>query len=214
MHCRRGATRSPARRASPARPPRTRTSPAAAAACLRPGKRSPRWPGRRRPGRRSARAGPRSRVSRPRRSRSAGADAHRTAVQTTRARMRRIAHRTRAMHRFKLALLLSLAFSPALAQDLRGWSLDPGALAAGSDLLRRAPDREVDELFQAVHAAARDDDRAPALCALFDPGADRSLEALNAAALELDPASRERFAAAVAGVLVAALQSPPQPWDA
>jgi hypothetical protein len=122
-----------------------------------------------------------------------------------------------AMDRFKLALLLSLALpilpSPASAQDVGGWSLDPGVLAAGNDLLQHAPDREVDALFQAVHAAARDDGQAQAMCALFAPGADRSLDALNAAAAQLAPASRERFATAVADVLVASLQSPPQPWD-
>lgn len=113
-----------------------------------------------------------------------------------------------------LAALLSL--SPAVAQDEPGaWGFDPGVLAAsGSDLLRRAPDREVDALFQAVHAAVQADDEAQALCALFDPDADRSLEGLNAAASQLGPASRERFATAVANALVAAMQSPPQPFDA
>jgi hypothetical protein len=136
--------------------------------------------------------------------------------------MRRIVHRMPAMHRSKPALLLSIALSPVLffalspafAQDAGNWSLDPGVLAAGNDLLQRAPDREVDALFQAVHAAARDDDQAQAMCALFAPGADRSLDALDTAAAQLDPASRERFATAVADVLVASLQSPPQPWDA
>jgi hypothetical protein len=128
--------------------------------------------------------------------------------------MRRIVHRMPAMHRFKLGLLLSIALSPALAQDAGSWSFDPGVLVAGNDLLQRAPDREVDALFQAVHAAAQDDDQAQAMCALFAPGADRSLDALDTAAAQLDPASRERFATAVADVLVASLQSPPQPWDA
>ena len=122
------------------------------------------------------------------------------------------------MHGLKLALLLSLALpivpSPASAQDAGAWSLDPGVLVAGNDLLQRAPDREVDALFQAVHAAAQDDSQAQAMCALFAPGAERDLDALNAAAARLGPASRERFATAVADVLVASLQSPPQPWDA
>jgi hypothetical protein len=118
------------------------------------------------------------------------------------------------MRRWMPALLLSLALSPAWAQDAGGWALDPGVLVAGNDLLQRAPDREIDALFQAVHAASRDQRQAQALCALFVPGADRSIEALNTAAMALDPASRERFAGAVAAVLLAALQSPPQPWDA
>lgn len=118
------------------------------------------------------------------------------------------------MRRMKLALLLSFSLSPAFAQDMGGWSFDPGVLVAGNDLLQRAPDREVDALFQAVHAAAQDDSQAQAMCALFAPGADRSLDALDAAAAQLGPASRERFATAVADVLVASLQSPPQPWDA
>jgi hypothetical protein len=122
------------------------------------------------------------------------------------------------MHGLKLALLLSLASpivpSPASAQDTDAWSLDPGVLVAGTDLLQRAPDREVDALFQAVHAATQDNRQAQAMCALFAPGADRSLGALDAAAAQLDPASRERFATAVADMLVASLQSPPQPWDA
>jgi hypothetical protein len=118
------------------------------------------------------------------------------------------------MHRLKLALLLSLSLAPAFAQDPGGWSLDPGVLAAGTDLLQRAPDREVDALFQAVHATTQDDRQAQAMCALFAPGADRSLGALDAAAAQLGPASRGRFATAVADVLVASLQSPPQRWDA
>ena len=55
---------------------------------------------------------------------------------------------------------------------------------------------------------------ADALCGLFDPGADRSLAGLNAVASQLGPASRARFANAVANVLVGAMQSPPQRYDA
>lgn len=112
------------------------------------------------------------------------------------------------LRRFWLALPLGLALLPAFAQEL-----DPGVLAAGSDLLRRAPEREMDDLFQAVHAAAQDDEESMALCALFDPAADRSIAGLNAAASRLGPGSRQRFAGAVANALVAALQSPPQPDD-
>jgi hypothetical protein len=117
-----------------------------------------------------------------------------------------------------LALLgLSMAATPPSAQARQdpGWSFDPGVLAAGGgDLLRRAPDPQVDGLFQAVHAAVQDEGEAQALCALFEPGADRSLDGLNAAASRLGPDSRQRFAGAIADVLMAALQSPPQPFDA
>jgi hypothetical protein len=107
---------------------------------------------------------------------------------------------------------VAMAQSPSALDD---WGFDPGVLAAsGSDLLRRAPDGEVDALFQAVHAAAREDGEAQAMCALFEPDADRSLDGLNAAATQLRPASRERFAAAIANALVAAVQSPPQAFDA
>ena len=80
--------------------------------------------------------------------------------------------------------------------------------------MRRAPDDAIDELFQAVHAASRNEDEARALCGLFEPDADRSLAGLNAVAVRLGPASRERFATAVADALVGATQSPPQPYDA
>jgi hypothetical protein len=100
------------------------------------------------------------------------------------------------------------------AQD-GSWSFDPGVLAAsGGDLLARTPDAQVDGLFQAVHAAAQSDDEAQALCALFEPDADRSLSGLNTFASQLAPASRDRFANAVADALVAAMQSSPRPFDA
>jgi hypothetical protein len=115
-----------------------------------------------------------------------------------------------------LLAALCIGCPTAMAQSsLQDWGIDPGVLAAsGSDLLRRAPDGEVDALFQAVHAAARRDDEAQAMCALFEPDADRSLDGLNAAAARLGPASRERFATAIANALVVAMQSPPQAFDA
>jgi len=116
---------------------------------------------------------------------------------------------------FTAALAALLASAPALAQDIGAWGFDPGVLAAsGSDLLRRAPNAEIDGLFQAVHAATRDEREAPAVCALFEPDADRSLDGLNTAASRLGPGSRERFGNAVGNVLVAAVQSPPQTFDA
>jgi hypothetical protein len=110
--------------------------------------------------------------------------------------------------------LLLTAPLRASAQDT-DWNLDPGALlASGNDLLRQVPDAEMDGLFQAVHDAAQDDRQAQLLCGLFDPDADRSLQGLGAVASKLDPASRQRFASAIAAALVAAMQSPQQPFDA
>ena len=117
-----------------------------------------------------------------------------------------------------LCIALSLSLSPSIApaqEDPADWEIDPAILgASGSDLLRRAPDSAIDGVFQAVHAASHDDGEARALCGLFEPGADRSLQGLNAVAVQLGPASRERFANAIAEALVGAMQSPPQPYDA
>jgi hypothetical protein len=111
-------------------------------------------------------------------------------------------------------LLLAAPFR-APAQGVGGWTLDPDALlASGSDLLAQVPDREMDGVLQAVHAAAQDDRQAQLLCGLFDPDADRSLQGLGAVATKLEPASRQRFAGAIADALVAAMQSPPQAFDA
>lgn len=101
----------------------------------------------------------------------------------------------------------------AVAQESGAWGFDPGALVAGGDLLQRVPAREMDALFQAVHAAAQADDEAQAMCALFDPQGDRSLAGLNAAAWRLGPASRQRFSLAIADALAASLQSSPQRYD-
>lgn len=108
----------------------------------------------------------------------------------------------------------SAAAPPESTPALETWGFDPSVLVAdGMELLGRAPDRAVDGLFQAVHAAAREPGEAEALCALFDADADRSLAGMNDAAEGLDPASRERFALAVAEVLVEATRNPPQPFD-
>ena len=85
--------------------------------------------------------------------------------------------------------------------------------ADARSLLRRAPDASVDGLFQAVHAAWRVPGDVAVLCGLFEPDADRSLEGLNAAAARLSPASQDRLLLAVMEVLLAASQSPPQPFD-
>ena len=103
---------------------------------------------------------------------------------------------------------------PEPAPMLESLGFDPAVLVAdGMELLSRAPDTAVDGLFQAVHAAAREPGEADALCALFEPEADRSLAGMNAAAEGLDAESRDRFALAVAGVLVEATRNPPQPFD-
>jgi hypothetical protein len=115
-------------------------------------------------------------------------------------------------------LAIGLAASaPSLAQDsvLEQWGFDPTVLvSSGQDLLSRAPDEAVDGLFQTLHATAKRPEESQALCALFDPQADRSLDGLNALASQLGEESRVRFADAVAQFVVAAAQNPPQPYDA
>ncbi len=113
------------------------------------------------------------------------------------------------------ALLLgSIAPGAAQHRNEQAWTLDPQVLVAGSeDLLLRAPDASIDALSQAVHVAAQDPDEAAAMCRLFDPQAERSLETLNAVAMQLGERSRERFATAAAQVLVDGMQSPLQPYD-
>ncbi|MCA1714841.1 MAG: hypothetical protein LC715_06960 [Gammaproteobacteria bacterium] len=113
------------------------------------------------------------------------------------------------------ALLLgSIAPGAAQHRNEEAWTLDPQVLASGSkDLLLRAPDASIDALFQAVHGAAQDPGEASAMCRLFDPQAERSLETLNALAMQLGERSRERFANAAAEVLIGGMQSPLQPYD-
>lgn len=116
-----------------------------------------------------------------------------------------------------IALALGVLPAPASAQQPPNeqWRFDPAVLVADSrELLRRAPDPQIDGLFQAVHAAIQVPAEAAALCALFEPQADRSLAGLNAAAAQLSEDSQARLAGALAEVLVAAAQHPPQPFDA
>lgn len=121
--------------------------------------------------------------------------------------------------RFRMIPLLlagALATAPASAQeyvvDLS--QIDPTAiLASAGDVLMRAPDAAIDELFQATHAAAQSPRDATLLCALFDPHADRSFQSLAATANRLDAGSRERFAMALTNIAAAGLQSPRQPYD-
>src|SRR5690606_33859803 len=114
-------------------------------------------------------------------------------------------------------LCLSLATTPAaFAQSPHGAPepLDPLALIAGaSDLVARAPDADIDRLFRAVHATSRNEAEARGLCALFEPGADRSLQGLQRAANALGEDSRARFVEALAAVAIGGLQNPPQPYD-
>jgi hypothetical protein len=113
-----------------------------------------------------------------------------------------------------LALPVAAPVMSQSSSTLADWGFDPSVLAAdGRELLRRAPDREIDALFQALHGASRQPEEAATICGLFRPQADRSLAGLNRAAARLSPATRERFALAVADVLVAATQHPAQPYD-
>ncbi len=109
-----------------------------------------------------------------------------------------------------------LAGTPALAQDsLESWGFDPAALlATGQDLLTHAPDSAVDGVFQALRETSRRPEDSRALCAMFDPQADRGIDGLNTLASELGEDSRVRFADAVTQFVIAAAQNPRQPYDA
>jgi len=114
-----------------------------------------------------------------------------------------------------LCLPLAAAL-PVHAQDARVdlSGIDPMQVIAGAnDVLLRAPDRDIDRLFKAVHAASRNEAEARGLCALFDPGADRSLLGLQRAANALGQDSRVHFIEAVTAVAVSGLQGVPQPYD-
>ncbi|MGH8032122.1 MAG: hypothetical protein ACREO8_07095 [Luteimonas sp.] len=92
---------------------------------------------------------------------------------------------------------------------------DPAALlASAGDMLMRAPDAQIDALFQATHAAARQPDDARELCMLFDPTADRSLAAIAEIANRLSPDNRQRLQRALTDIAASGLQSPRQPYDA
>ena len=116
------------------------------------------------------------------------------------------------------ALLGLLLAAPAAAQDeyvVNLSQIDPSAiLVSAGDVLMRAPDAAIDDLFQATHAAAQKPEEAKILCTLFDPHADRSFESLAATANRLGADSRERFAIALTNIAAGGLQSPRQPYDA
>ena len=113
-----------------------------------------------------------------------------------------------------LALSAPLAAQGSLVEQAAQWGFDPSVLVADSQaLLLRAPDREMDLLFQAVHGSAQDPGEAAALCTALDPGGELGLEALQTAGEQLGPASRERFVGAIGAVMLAAAQNPPQRFD-
>lgn len=103
----------------------------------------------------------------------------------------------------------------AQQQPVAPTAFDPSVLLADTRaLLHRAPDREIDGLFQAMHAAMQSPTDADVLCALLDPQADRSLAGINATAAQLSEASQVRFAGALTEMLIAAAQQPPRTFDA
>lgn len=115
-----------------------------------------------------------------------------------------------------VGLLLTVSMPAVHAQqyefDLS--QFDAAAMATvGSDVLRRAPDSAIDSLFQAVRIAAHSPDEANVLCALFEPEADRSVQAFQRTVARLGPASQDRFANAFVGLALAGLQGQPQPYD-
>ncbi|WP_024891975.1 hypothetical protein [Luteimonas huabeiensis] len=117
-----------------------------------------------------------------------------------------------------LAACLAVPAAPLAAQqgpaiDLS--AIDPALVIQGvGDVILRAPDRDIDGVYQAVHAASRDEREAEALCALFDADADRSLLGLQRAANALGPDSRQRFVDAVLALAVSGSQGVPRPYDA
>lgn len=113
-----------------------------------------------------------------------------------------------------LAVSAPLAAQRSLADQAAQWGFDPTVLVADSRaLLLRAPDREMDQLFQAVHATAQVPAEAAALCAALNPRGELGLEALQTAGAQLGDASRERFVRAISAVMLAAARNPPQPFD-
>lgn len=115
------------------------------------------------------------------------------------------------LHAACLALLLALP-AAASAQDLSGFDAS-SLLGSAQDVLARAPDREVDGLFHALHGAMREPAEARAICTLFDDNGQRGLDGLNNVAMQLPEARRQGFVDAMAQLLVASLQGQRQPYD-
>lgn len=114
-----------------------------------------------------------------------------------------------------LGLLLALSPSApvqARAVDGGSWTLDPGRLLSqGRVVVERAPDAELERLYQAVVAAARTPAELKAMCALFDPGARRDPAALDQVARHFGADSRRRFRL-VSEVLSALTPDAPRQW--
>ncbi|TDK23109.1 hypothetical protein E2F46_12145 [Luteimonas aestuarii] len=118
-------------------------------------------------------------------------------------------------HQGMLLACAILAWPTAAPAQFDLSSFDPAAMSVlAEDVVLRAPDADMDRVFKAVHAASQRDDDARALCALFEPDADRSINGLQRAANGLGDDSRQRFADALAMVAVSGFQSPRQPYDA
>lgn len=118
-----------------------------------------------------------------------------------------------------VATLIATSLMPVRAQQspaaaVEQWGFDPSALVAdGHELLLRAPDPAIDQLFQVARSSLSDPREAEVLCPLFDPAAERSLATFNQVANRLGPEHSGRFAGAVANLFVVAMQSPRQPFD-
>lgn len=126
----------------------------------------------------------------------------------------------RLKHAGSTALLCATLAWPMWAQAQQAYELDlsafdPAAMSLlAEDVVMRAPDADIDRVFKAVHAASKSDSDARALCALFEPDADRSLAGLQRAANGLGEDSRQRFVDALSMVAVSGFQHPRQPYDA
>lgn len=117
-----------------------------------------------------------------------------------------------------LAAIVFASCAPLLVAQQRGGidlsGIDPAmVLASAEDVMMRAPDSDIDALYQAVRGASESEVEARTLCALFDPDADRSLIGMQRAASALGPASQERFVGAVAAIAVSGSQGQRQPYD-
>lgn len=128
----------------------------------------------------------------------------------------RLAYTLPMLCRFRpLFILLALVPCIADAADRATWSFDPQELVARSEtVILHSPDATLDLLFQAVVEAARQPRELQAMCAAFDPRAQRDLAAINRIALRFGPESQRRFQSATDALLQAARSAPPQPYDA
>lgn len=119
------------------------------------------------------------------------------------------------MPRSRLTVVLACLLSCSAAAATRTpWTFDPQELMARSEaVIARTPDATLDRLFQAVAEAARRPQELQAMCALFDPQAQRDLAAINQVALRFGDASQRNFQRATDALLHAARTAPPQPYD-